>query len=153
MSMSIIYISKSKWQRNIVQRCAISLPTHPIHSAHNYLSPTVSCPLSYLYVLEAAWTHLAGLVFQRWKIWQFPNFPRKNLFCSHQIASKWYQVAQKFPITFITGEFVLAGIFWFSITNCQHTHWATKVLHYCGVAKSRHWRARFCAKTRLLDGK
>ena len=59
----------------------------------------------------------------------------------------------KIPNNFHNRRICAAGIFWFSITNCQHTHWATKVLHYCGVAKSRHWRARFCAKTRLLDGK
>ena len=155
--MSIIYISKSKWQRNIVQRCAISLPTHPIHSAHHYLSPTSLlpsllslCPGGSLDPLS--W---AGLPTMKNLAISELSSEKSLLFPSDcfKMISSCSLASTKIPNNFHKRRICAAGIFWFSITNCQHTHWATKVLHYCGVAKSRHWRARFCAKTRLLDGK
>ena len=53
--------------------------------------------------------------------------------CFKMISSR-----SKISDNFHNRRICAAGIFWFSITNCQHTHWATKVLHYRRVAKSRH---------------
>ena len=62
--MSIIYISKSKWQRNIVQRCA-SYGSSWLHSIARLHSRYITLHYILAWLLFGQWQHARGLSVQR----------------------------------------------------------------------------------------